>query len=209
MKTIKIIIVLVMLCIPFLKANSTVHTITASGMLFTPSSLNVIVGDTIKWVWVDGIHTTTSTSIPSNSVPWSSFLDSLHTAFSYVVTVPGTYNYYCLHHYLFGMVGVFTANPAGIKIISGNIPAKFNLSQNYPNPFNPSTNIEFDIAVQSKVQLVLYNLIGDEVSTLINQEMNPGSYSIHWNASQLPSGVYFYRLSTPNFSATKKMMLIK
>jgi len=200
---------LAMMCITYLKVNGTVHTITASGMLFTPSSLSVAVGDTIKWVWVNGIHTTSSTTIPSNAVPWSAFLDSLHPSFSYVVDLPGTYNYQCIYHYLYGMVGTITANPAGIKIISGNVPAKFNLSQNYPNPFNPSTNIRFDIAVQSKVQLVLYDLIGDEVSTLINKEMNPGSYSVDWNASQFPSGVYFYKLRAGSFIETKKMMLLK
>lgn len=89
------------------------------------------------------------------------------------------------------------------------IPNQFSLSQNYPNPFNPTTNFEFRIADFGFVNLTIYDVLGREVETLVNIEMKPGTYKADWNASNYPSGVYFYRLNTENFFDTKKMMLIK
>ena len=85
----------------------------------------------------------------------------------------------------------------------------FELSQNYPNPFNPSTLIKFSIPQSNKVTLKVYNLLGQEVGTLVNQEMQAGSYEVKFNASQLASGIYFYTINSGNFTATKKMMLLK
>ncbi|MDZ7762994.1 MAG: T9SS type A sorting domain-containing protein [Melioribacteraceae bacterium] len=86
---------------------------------------------------------------------------------------------------------------------------KFELSQNYPNPFNPSTVIKFAIPQTSEVSLKVYNVLGQEVKTLINTEMNAGSYEVKFNASQLASGIYFYSIQAGDFTATKKMMLLK
>ncbi len=86
---------------------------------------------------------------------------------------------------------------------------KFELSQNYPNPFNPSTLIKFSIPKSNKVTLKVYNLLGQEVKTLINREMNAGTYEVKFNASQLASGIYFYTINAGNFTSTKKMMLLK
>ncbi len=99
----------------------------------------------------------------------------------------------------------------GIQPISTEIPDKFTLSQNYPNPFNPTTKIRFDISGSSVAQtfLSVYDQLGREVAVLVNQELRPGSYEVDWNASNFPSGVYFYKLSAGNFTETKKMVLIK
>ena len=95
-------------------------------------------------------------------------------------------------------------------IQSGNsIPGNFLLSQNYPNPFNPSTGIKFNIAKTGNVSIKVYDIIGKEVATIINQDLNPGTYDINFDASELPSGTYFYRLQTDGFTDTKKMILIK
>ncbi len=94
-------------------------------------------------------------------------------------------------------------------------PKSFSLSQNYPNPFNPSTVINYDLPTASKVVLKVYDILGNEVSTLVNKEEAAGSYKIVFNAmsssnhKQLSSGVYFYKIEAGNFSAIKKMMLIK
>ena len=94
-------------------------------------------------------------------------------------------------------------------------PKSFSLSQNYPNPFNPSTVINYDLPVASKVLLKVYDILGNEVSTLVNKEEAAGSYKIVFNTmsssnhKQLSSGVYFYKIEAGNFSAIKKMMLIK
>ncbi len=100
-------------------------------------------------------------------------------------------------------------NPIGIEKISSTVPVNFSLSQNYPNPFNPETNIQFEIPKSSSVKLTIYNLIGKEIVTLINEELNPGIYKTNWNAENYPSGVYFYKLETENFSLSKKMILLK
>jgi hypothetical protein len=83
------------------------------------------------------------------------------------------------------------------------------LEQNYPNPFNPLTTIGYGIKEKSNVQIIVLNSIGEEVATLVNEEKEPGYHTVEFNASTLPSGIYFYRLQTEGFAQTRKMILIK
>ncbi len=112
--------------------------------------------------------------------------------------------------------------PIGIQPISSELPDNFSLYQNYPNPFNPETKIKFDISPVGQrhafdVRLSIYDALGREISTLVNEELKPGTYEVSFDGSNYPSGVYFYRLiitgaSTPLstvFSETKKMILLK
>ena len=89
------------------------------------------------------------------------------------------------------------------------IPVKFELSQNYPNPFNPSTNLEFGIPDLGFVSLKVYNASGREVAILVNEVKTAGYYSVSFNGSNMPSGIYFYTLQADNFISTKKMLLVK
>lgn len=86
---------------------------------------------------------------------------------------------------------------------------EFKLEQNYPNPFNPKTKISFQIPSSGFVTLKIYNIVGQEVKTLINKEMQKGRYDIDFNASQLSSGIYFYRIQAGGFIDTKKLILMK
>jgi hypothetical protein len=95
------------------------------------------------------------------------------------------------------------------RISFEEVPTEYALYQNYPNPFNPSTTIEFDIPERTNVKLVVYDILGREVETLIDKELEPGKYKLNFNATDLPSGVYFYTLRTPKFTRTNKMLLIK
>jgi hypothetical protein len=104
---------------------------------------------------------------------------------------------------------VEVSNPIGIQPIGSNVPAVFALRQNYPNPFNPSTHIEFDLPKAEFVNLVIYNTLGQEVKTLLNENKNAGSYRIDFDASSLPSGTYFYRITAGDFVQTNKMVLVK
>jgi len=88
-------------------------------------------------------------------------------------------------------------------------PSEFNLSQNYPNPFNPSTTISYSLAQSGFVQLKVYDILGEEVSTLVNKVQSSGNYNVEFNANELPSGIYFYRLQSGSFSETKKLVLLK
>jgi hypothetical protein len=96
-----------------------------------------------------------------------------------------------------------------IEVDYSMIPKVFNLSQNYPNPFNPMTTIRFDIPKEVKVTLKMYDMLGAEVETLIDEVMEPGYYKYEWNASKFASGVYFYRLTAGNFVSTKKLILLR
>lgn len=101
------------------------------------------------------------------------------------------------------------SSTVGIEPENNSIPSVYSLNQNYPNPFNPVTNIKFSIPAASFVKLVVYDVAGREVARLVDQQMNAGSYTVNFNASQLSSGVYFYRIDTDNFSDVRKMMLVK
>lgn len=107
---------------------------------------------------------------------------------------------------------VYRTTNGGLSYISTNnnvVSDKFSLLQNYPNPFNPLTRINYELPITNYVSLVVYDALGNEIETLVNQNQNAGSYSVDFNASSLPSGIYFYKLVTENFSETKKMILIK
>ncbi len=96
-----------------------------------------------------------------------------------------------------------------------NSPTKFSLEQNYPNPFNPSTSIQYAIGSRQFVALKVYDVLGKEIATLVNEEKPEGSYEVEFNsvetlhATSLPSGVYFYQLRAGDFVETKKMILLK
>lgn len=100
--------------------------------------------------------------------------------------------------------------------IPGILPTEFRLERNYPNPFNPSTTIVFAIPTPSTVKLVIYDLLGREVTLLVDEEMQPGEYKATFNGTGFPSGIYFYRLTALSnenhsllFSRTQKLMLVK
>jgi len=92
---------------------------------------------------------------------------------------------------------------------SNEIPVQFTLEQNYPNPFNPSTKIKYSVPQTSQVQIKVFDVLGNEIETLINEEKPSGTYEINWYAENLQSGIYFYRLQAGKFVQTKKMVLTK
>ena len=106
-------------------------------------------------------------------------------------------------------IGAFESNVLNSIYNIENIPQKFSLSQNYPNPFNPSTNFEFRIVNPGYVTLKVYNLLGEEVASVVSEELPAGLYNYKWNAGSLASGVYLYKLKEENLSVTKKLILLK
>jgi hypothetical protein len=98
---------------------------------------------------------------------------------------------------------------AGINNISSEIPNDFSLSQNYPNPFNPTTKFKFKLPSKGFVKLIVFDMLGKEIETLVNEDLNAGTYEYQWNGINLPTGVYFYRLITDSYSETRKMVMIK
>jgi glucuronoarabinoxylan endo-1,4-beta-xylanase len=89
------------------------------------------------------------------------------------------------------------------------LPTKFELMQNYPNPFNPTTVISYSVLSRGNVTLRVYNILGQEVRTLVNQVQAPGTYQVNFNASDLSTGMYIYQIQAGSFVSSKKMMLVK
>lgn len=108
----------------------------------------------------------------------------------------------------------FRVIDTGLEKISSEIPGKFRLHNNYPNPFNPLTHIKFELHKNCFVKLIVYDILGNKITTLVNQKLNAGVYKADWSApseegSNLASGIYFYRMETDNFIDTKRMVLLK
>jgi predicted secreted protein len=106
-------------------------------------------------------------------------------------------------------VWLIKVKPDISEVISEKLNSSFDLNQNYPNPFNPRTKIKYSIPNTSYVLIKIYDILGNKIETLVNEEKPTGTYEITWNAENLPSGVYFYRLNVNNYSSVKKMILLK
>ena len=100
-------------------------------------------------------------------------------------------------------------NPVGIRPVSNEIPNQFSLSQNYPNPFNPTTSFQFAVSCLSFVKIVVYDVMGRGVQSLVNEQLQPGTYEADFDGSNFASGVYYYKLTAGDFMETRKMVLIK
>ena len=102
-----------------------------------------------------------------------------------------------------------TGGSIGINNLSNEVPSSYSLSQNYPNPFNPTTKVKFNVAKTGEVKIIVYDIIGRLVLTLVNENLQPGTYETTFDGSMLNSGVYFYKISAGDFIQTKKMILLK
>ena len=104
----------------------------------------------------------------------------------------------------------YNETPTGLGISDeAPIASRYELGQNYPNPFNPTTHIRFNIPETANAKLTVFNVMGEEVATLVNGVMQAGGHTVSWNAASMPTGVYFYQLESGNFSQTKKLLLVK
>jgi hypothetical protein len=115
------------------------------------------------------------------------------------ITINGTYN----------GNGTFCNAPVAVETDTVLTPDKFDLSQNFPNPFNPSTLIKYQLPKSSHVTIKVYNVLGDEVAILVNEEKPAGNYEVNFSSGKLSSGTYFYRIQAGSFVETKKMILMK
>ncbi|MCH7964341.1 MAG: T9SS type A sorting domain-containing protein [Bacteroidetes bacterium] len=126
--------------------------------------------------------------------------------YSYVDNTVGT----GIYHYRLKQIDFLGTYEYSDEIeVEVNGPLTFVLEQNYPNPFNPSTLIKYSVPENGFVKLSVYNLVGEEVNLLVSGQVDAGFYEIEFNATALPSGIYFYKLQAGNFIETKKMVLMK
>ncbi|MCX7878207.1 MAG: T9SS type A sorting domain-containing protein [Ignavibacteria bacterium] len=174
-----------------LPSNTTVYA------LWDPNITSYVIAGTTNGVYISSDY--------GNS--WSSF----NNGFSGTPTVTELYtdNTY-LYAGTLGL-GIYRRPLSTLKInlISANVPGNFELGQNYPNPFNPSTKIRFSLPNSGNAKLIVYDLSGKEVATLVNQHLDAGIYETDFDGSGLASGIYFYKLIAKDFSSTRKMILSK
>lgn len=171
---------------------------------FVPGRLHINVGDMVEWRNRDAVsHTATS----DNGI-WDSGLLALDQTFTYTFNLAGVYPYHCSPH-PWMVDTIVVGNPTGVDDPPASIPEKFEVSQNYPNPFNARTAIEYSLPQDSHVRIVIFNLLGQNIETLVDQNKTAGIHQVVWNANDVPTGVYFYRLEAGDFTQTRKMLLAK
>ncbi len=168
---------------------------------FAVSGTNLFVGTSGSGVF---LSTNNGTTWTSDSAGMSNIYG---TSDAYALTVSGSY--------------LFAGNDRGVwrrplsEMITGvkeghnNLPANFSLKQNYPNPFNPTTIINYSLPRSNMVTIKVFDILGNEVASLVNEEKPAGSYSVNFNGNKLSSGVYFYRMKAGSFVETKKLILMK
>ncbi|MEO8447079.1 MAG: YCF48-related protein [bacterium] len=171
------------------------------------------------------LYSITFTSIDTGYAVGNTIIKTTNAGENWFFQNSSTFNYSYSVHMLNNMTGFIgggsnsgyilkTTNgggaPIGIQSNFTMVPESFSLSQNYPNPFNPKTVINYKLGITNYVSLKVFDALGKEISTLVNENQNPGSYSVEWDAVNYPSGIYFYRLeSEGKIIDTKRMVLLK
>jgi hypothetical protein len=193
--------------LPFEKLNniSSIHpnTTTYSVPIVSNSLGHIFIGDNY-----DGIYKTTN-----NGNNWTSYNEGLPTTEIVALHIkPPDYNTIltgCYRNSNSNCIYKRQTIITGVKNINNQIPGNYFINQNYPNPFNPTTNIKFALSRNEFTTIKIYDILGNEITTLVNEKLNAGTYSVDWNANDYPSGVYFYHIQTDGFTDTKRMILIK
>src|SRR5665213_3641713 len=190
-------------------ANATTWTITFGYPFFSPKNLTgVSVGDTIMWNGdFTAPHTVESSAgqIPAGAAALNK-IDGVGSSYTYVVTVAGTYNYFCRYHAASGMTGSFTAAAAGV-----NIPQNTNVMMDpiYPNPAAEEAMVHFTLDAPAHVTLRIYNSVGTLVQTPTNEEMGAGFHMLMIDTKELASGNYQYVLQAGDAVLRRDMIIAK
>jgi len=202
--------------------NFTIGNIPAAPNLISPPDSSIVPTTTPTLTWsisggafFYGVQVATDAAF-TNMVINDSSLSTVNYNVSGGILQPGVryfwrvYAYNPLGRSPNSQTWLFTVQgPTGIVNTENGIPKEYNLYQNFPNPFNPSTVIKFDVPKKSDVSIIVYDLLGRESAVLLNREMNAGKYEITWNARNLSSGIYYYRMTSGTEVFTKKLILVK
>ncbi len=179
-----------------INALATVHTVSVGDFAFAPNSLSIRLGDTIRWNWANGLHTTTSTSVPAGAATWDFTLQSTSTSFIYVPTVEGTYNYKCSFHESMGMLGSFTV--IGPSTVKANPDKFFAVS---PNPAKSEIKIN---SAGLKLQVSIADALGRQVIlNPLSEANNEQTYSI----KHLSSGIYMLVIRADESVTVQKLFI--
>lgn len=194
-----------------------VHHVSIVNFEFVPATDTIAFGDSVTWT--NNTSSTTHTST-SDALVWDSGDINPGNSFSFHFTSNGSFPYHCkIHTTMHGTIVVLSSD---VKDETGNRdnPYEFDLVQNYPNPFNQSTKIDFVLKESGMTTLMIYDLLGRKVKTLVEEELSSGYKSVFWDGKNnsgenVSSGVYFYRLKVASsagmgeFSETRKLLLLK
>ena len=198
-----------------------IYKFTPAEILFAPANFiaTAIAPDKVQLTWEDNNETELGFKIErkTDQAGMYALLDSVEqnvTDYSDQSVQENTVYYYRIYAFNDRIISEYsqedsalTPNTTGVN--NSSIPLSYNLEQNYPNPFNPTTKISWQSPVSSLQTLKIYDVLGNEVATLVNEEKPAGTYEVEFNGSRLPSGVYFYKLQAGSFSETKKLLLLK
>lgn len=165
-------------------AHATKHVVTVQNFMFSPSSFSATVGDTVEWEWVNGGHTTTSTSVPAGAASWSNPMNSSSTTFKYVITKAGTYNYWCAIH--------TTAMEASFTVTTTVVPyveSYTTLASVYPNPASSLINFHMNTCAPANILTV----IDIQGRVVLRKTLNDVDNMI--DISEWTKGIYFYEVN--------------
>ena len=184
---------------------SEIHDVSIANFSFTPSTLEITEGDTVRWTNnATSNHTSLSTS---NPVVWNSGTISPGNTFEFQFDDVGEFPYRCGFHS--SMTGDIIVSSSSLGNNNLNSPNEILIYSAYPNPFNPSTTISFYLNQYHRVSVDIYNLKGQIIENLLNQHLTPGQYEIIWDATQKVGGLYVVKITAGSHVNTQKIMLIK
>ncbi len=199
------------------------NSVDVSRSVFVDNNSNVYISGSSKGVGSDDDYATVKYS-PSGSQVWVMSYNGTGNLndYSSSVVADNSGNTYVTGRSFgsgsnYDFATIKYSDLVGIQPVNNQAPDKFRLSQNYPNPFNPSTKIKFDVPLSSLsergaggfISLKIYDVLGHEIATLVNEQLKPGTYEVNWDASNYPSGTYLYTLTTEYFNQTKRMVVLK
>jgi len=181
-------------------ASAAVHEVEVRSNLFDPEELQILSGDTVRWVWIEGSHTTTSGSDCVANGTWESTIGPSNRSFEFIFENPGDFPYFCRPHCGMGMTGLITVSDASATPEpSALLGAAIELGA-APNPFVGSTAIGFRLSRSASVHAAVHDAAGRQVALLADGQLEPGAHRVDWNGldsagARVPAGVYFLRLA--------------
>jgi plastocyanin len=184
-------------------AVATTHQISFQNFFYTPSELNVQVGDTIEWMGTFSSHPLQDSVIPAGAEHFGPI--TLGATFKYAVTAPGVYWYHCNNHFAFGMHGTFIAS--GSADVKQKNEAVISI-QNFPNPFDKTTTINYSLINPAEVELKIFDLNGKQVHHSSYGHQVAGSHEFEFSASAFPAGTYYYQIQAGDVVLTREMIVL-
>lgn len=181
--------------------RAAIVVITQEGNTFSPDNVSVQVGDTVRWVWTSGSHTTTSATIPVGAAAWDSQLTSSVTQFDYKVTTEGLYNYVCTPHAAIGMIGTFTATAT----LGTNDKLSLSSAKLYPNPARESTVLKLNSEKSGEGIVTIYDLLGNQMSRN-DVSIRTGGNNIQVSLDNIIPGIYFVEFKYNQAAVVRRLV---